>query len=77
VAVSGSQTISSLYISRILATNWNKQVSPFLRAVLQAAAVPGLRTGTLEPQVVDYADLVTFDNIAWLAFENLIIVQDR
>lgn len=71
------QTVGTGYIDRVVTPNMNRQHGPWFAAVFQAALQPGTQPGKSLPYIVDYADLASFDQLGWVVFENLLVVQDR
>lgn len=68
----------SRFVDRILFTNLRKEVNDWFRELLALAVAPGVRRGGAPvPPIIDHTDLEAFPKLSWLAFENLLVIQDR
>lgn len=57
---------------------FSQEVNDYFREVLTLALAPGLRRGSAPvPPLIDVGDLDAFPKLSWLAFENLLVIQDR
>ncbi|KAG2488504.1 hypothetical protein HYH03_013007 [Edaphochlamys debaryana] len=66
------------YVDRILLPNLRKEMSDWFKEMLALAVSPGVRRGGAPvPPIIDHTDLDAFPKLSWLAFENLLVVQDR
>lgn len=64
-------------IDRVLLFNMRREMNTWFTEVLANALAPGLLPGQAMPPILDSSDLASYDVLGWLAFENLVVVQDR
>ncbi|KAG2429620.1 hypothetical protein HXX76_010852 [Chlamydomonas incerta] len=66
------------FVDRILLPNLRKEMNDWFKEVLALAVAPGVRRGGAPvPPIIDHTDLDAFPKLSWLAFENLLVIQDR
>ncbi|MEW5302301.1 MAG: hypothetical protein WDW36_005101 [Sanguina aurantia] len=64
-------------IDRVLLFNMRREMNTWFTEVLANALAPGLLPGQAMPPILDSSDLASYDLLGWLAFESLVVVQDR
>eukprot|EP00198_Chlamydomonas_reinhardtii_P008302 XP_001697639.1 predicted protein [Chlamydomonas reinhardtii] len=66
------------FVDRILLPNLRKEMNDWFKELLALAVAPGVRRGgSPVPPIIDHTDLDAFPKLSWLAFENLLVIQDR
>lgn len=70
-------SLCSAYIDRVLLFNMRREMNTWFSEVLGNALAPGLRPGQGLPPMLDSSDIGSYDSFGWLAFDKLLVVQDR